>query len=359
MSSLSIQHLGGRTGADHSSFFQNERAPRQAGGLGRVVSDEHAGDALLAGDFLDDGFDLALGVFVQGRGRLVQQQDLGAIRQRARKRDPLSLASGEVGDVARRKAGEPDISQPVINRGVGEFLPALTGAEAQVVGDGPGKQKRALGDHADPAAQLGRRDLTVVQSVEEDGPFGGFVESVEQAQQRGLARSAGAEDRERFAFVDGEAGSRDQGLPGNAVAEVYRAQDRSEFHAFFLRMEIPRSLRLAGVGENPETRRQGIPRSRLQSPGTRNVSHSRKARGRAQRVCARTLARSSSTISKAARRASSCFVTSKEMAPTRACPPPPYRSQTLARFTVGSIGAQGFDPTETFTRKLLLLKPTL
>src|SRR5579864_7641427 len=45
--------------------------------------------------------------------------------------------------------------------------------------------------------------------------------------------------------------------------------------------------------------------------------------------------------------------------PTRAWPPPPYRSHTLARFTTGGDGAQGFDPTETLTRKLLLLRPTL
>jgi hypothetical protein len=39
--------------------------------------------------------------------------------------------------------------------------------------------------------------------------------------------------------------------------------------------------------------------------------------------CARTLARNSATISNAARRASSALVTSNEIAPTRACPPPP------------------------------------
>src|SRR5262249_13903781 len=73
----------------------------------------------------------------------------------------------------------------------------------------------------------------------------------------------------------------------------------------------------------------------------------------------RKLARSSWTISCAARLAASCCVTSKEIAPTRACPPPPYRSHTFARFTTGGDGAQGFDPTDTFTRKLLLLRPTL
>src|SRR5436305_11298033 len=74
---------------------------------------------------------------------------------------------------------------------------------------------------------------------------------------------------------------------------------------------------------------------------------------------ARTLARSSETISCAARLASSCSLTLKEIAPTRACPPPPYLSQTLARFTTGGDVAHGFDPTDTLTRKLLLLKPTL
>src|SRR5450432_186328 len=71
------------------------------------------------------------------------------------------------------------------------------------------------------------------------------------------------------------------------------------------------------------------------------------------------LARNSSTISRAAFRASSPFETSNEIAPTRAWPPPPYRSQILARLTRSSRFVQGFEPTETLFRKLLLLRPTL
>src|SRR5215471_19126409 len=71
------------------------------------------------------------------------------------------------------------------------------------------------------------------------------------------------------------------------------------------------------------------------------------------------LSLNSATMSRAAFLASSPRDTSNEIAPTRACPPPPYRSQIFARLTTGWRGAHGFDPTDTFTRKLLLLRPTL
>jgi hypothetical protein len=47
------------------------------------------------------------------------------------------------------------------------------------------------------------------------------------------------------------------------------------------------------------------------------------------------------------------------MAPTRGCPPPPYRSQIDARLCPGGAGAQGFDPTEIFVRKLEVLTDTV
>src|SRR5437016_3415361 len=69
--------------------------------------------------------------------------------------------------------------------------------------------------------------------------------------------------------------------------------------------------------------------------------------------------RSSATISAAALRASSPLSGGKEIAPTLACPPPPYRSQILARLTMFCSLVQGFEPTATLTLKLLLLSPTL
>src|SRR5580704_4611853 len=62
--------------------------------------------------------------------------------------------------------------------------------------------------------------------------------------------------------------------------------------------------------------------------------------------------RSSAATSAAIRRASSTWPGSRLIAPTRACPPPPYRSQIVARLCFGSAGAHGFDPTEIFVRKL-------
>src|SRR5580698_5029288 len=69
----------------------------------------------------------------------------------------------------------------------------------------------------------------------------------------------------------------------------------------------------------------------------------------------------SATISPTAFRASSSRSGGKLIAPTRACPPPPYRSQIAAIFTNsdGCFFVQGLVPTETFVRKDDLLNPTL
>ena len=77
-------------------------------------------------------------------------------------------------------------------------------------------------------------------------------------------------------------------------------------------------------------------------------------------VAAGLAARSSARISTAARRARSALSGGKEIAPTRAWPPPPYRSQMVARFTIFSAGTlvHGLEPTATLVRKLERLRPT-
>src|SRR5579875_1715012 len=61
---------------------------------------------------------------------------------------------------------------------------------------------------------------------------------------------------------------------------------------------------------------------------------------------------SSSRISAAALRASSTAPIGKLIAPTLGWPPPPYRSQIVARLCFSGSRTQGFDPTETFVRNV-------
>src|SRR5450755_2258714 len=60
----------------------------------------------------------------------------------------------------------------------------------------------------------------------------------------------------------------------------------------------------------------------------------------------------SSRISAAARRAVSIAPMGKLIAPTFGCPPPPYRSQIVARLCFSGSRTHGFEPTETLVRKL-------
>src|SRR5689334_20952246 len=67
----------------------------------------------------------------------------------------------------------------------------------------------------------------------------------------------------------------------------------------------------------------------------------------------------SATISAAIALACSSSPGLRLMAPTRAWPPPPYRSQMVARLCFGSSAAQGFEPTEILVRKLEGLTDTV
>ena len=52
-----------------------------------------AGQLAFSNDLHDQFFGFQFVVFVQGRGRFVQQQDFGAIRQSARQRDALGFTA--------------------------------------------------------------------------------------------------------------------------------------------------------------------------------------------------------------------------------------------------------------------------
>ena len=63
-------------------------------------------------------------------------------------------------------------------------------------------------------------------------------------------------------------------------------------------------------------------------------------------------------MSSAAARARATSPGGKEMAATRACPPPPYFSQSEARLTPAEASFQGLVPTETLVRVEDALTPT-
>ena len=138
--------------------------------------------------------------------------------------------------------GEADPGQPAgrdpLGLGPGAALD-LGQAEHDVVERGHVREQvEALEDHADPGA-LGR-DRALAQplapaageaiadrlAVDHDLALVVLLEQVDAAQQRGLARAAGADDRHDFALADLEVDALEDLGRAEALVDVVRAQHR-------------------------------------------------------------------------------------------------------------------------------------
>src|SRR5213082_133039 len=81
---------------------------------GLVVRDEEDRRPALGSDPRDEGEHLRRGLGVERTGRLVGEEKPRAVRERARDRDPLALATGERRRPARRPVREPDLLQQLL-----------------------------------------------------------------------------------------------------------------------------------------------------------------------------------------------------------------------------------------------------
>ncbi len=153
-----------------------------------------------------------LGVAVERRSRLVEQQDRRAFQDGAGDGDALLLAAGEfqaaladLGLVAfRREADEAvDLRLPrrLLDLGVGR-IPA---AVADIVADGVVEQHGVLRHHADGGAQRRLRDVADILAVDQDAAAGDIVEAEQQPRDRRLAGAGRADDGDGVPGRDVEA----------------------------------------------------------------------------------------------------------------------------------------------------------
>ncbi len=150
-------------------------------------------------------FDVLLGEVVEGRGGLIEQQDLGLVGKGAGDGDALGLAAGKGGDIAIFIASHADLGNQVSYLRIPQGNPVLCGSKDDVVGGGAGKQIGLLHDHADATAQGPRVHCAGIDALQQDGAAGGFIQPVQHAQQGAFAGSAGAEDGENLSLVETKA----------------------------------------------------------------------------------------------------------------------------------------------------------
>ena len=135
---------------------------------------------------------------VQAAQRIVQQQHVGLVHQRAGQRQAPPLARRKRADVAPAALLEADHLQQRVDRHLADLLaePARAADELQVLlGAQPVVQHRLFGHVADAVAH-GARAAHGVVAVDGDSAGGRPVQAGDQAQQDGLARAVGGGDAE-------------------------------------------------------------------------------------------------------------------------------------------------------------------
>ena len=96
------------------------------------MGDDHEGDPDLVLQAHQLELHLLAQLLVERRERLVEQQHLGPLDQRAGERDALALAAGELIGLALLEALEPDHRQRALTRGP---ISASDPADLEAVGD--------------------------------------------------------------------------------------------------------------------------------------------------------------------------------------------------------------------------------
>jgi hypothetical protein len=157
------------------------------------VGDQHGGESQLAPDRQEGGLEVGPRDRVQCPERLVQQHDFGTERQRARHRDSLPLAAGQVpGPTPRERLGlEPHQPQRGARLRFSVRLAPQPGYQSHVPENPPVGQEAALLRHIpDGAAEEHRISPGHIGASNQHLPLVRMGEPVEAAQQRGLARAA-------------------------------------------------------------------------------------------------------------------------------------------------------------------------
>ena len=144
------------------------------------------------------------GDLVEGRERLVHQQQRRAERHRPHEGDALLHPPGQLVRVGVGELGETDLGEKVAGRArrVARGVAVDLEEQAGVAGDGaPGEQGRRLRHEPDT---LGEAGCVRAAAVDLDDAGARLVEPADEPQQRRLAAAGGAEDGDDLSGCDVE-----------------------------------------------------------------------------------------------------------------------------------------------------------
>ena len=174
-------------------------------GLLLIVRDQHRRDAELALHLADGAAQLLADLGVERTEGLIEQQHLGLVRQRARDRDALLLAAGELRRqplIESLERHQPQQLLAALAAGAGAHAAHAQG-ELDVLGDRHVAEQGVVLKHQADAA-LARGDVRDVAAVQGDAPVIDAGEPGDGAQQRALAAAARSQQHEELAVADVE-----------------------------------------------------------------------------------------------------------------------------------------------------------
>ena len=197
--------VGRRPDLDDLAVVENGDAIGHRQRFALVVGDEDEGDAELLLQRLQLLLHLLAELEVERAERLVEQQHLGPVHQRAGKRHALALAAGKLRRTALLVSGELDHGERVFRLGLALGLGHTLDPETigDVLADRHVRKQRVVLEHRVDVALVGRH------------AFGGFAEDLDmtlvrlleagnETQAGRLARARGAEHGEELALGDVE-----------------------------------------------------------------------------------------------------------------------------------------------------------
>ena len=142
-------------------------------------------------------------------GRLVEDQNLGIVQQRAGDRKPLFLAAREARTffaqlrfIAELRPTDEIMSAGRLGRGQPFFDRRFGPTVSEVIPDRAPKQERVLKHDSKVFAQCPDRQVAHIDVVNRDAAFLRVVEAAQQVDEGGLARATATDDPDHLARFD-------------------------------------------------------------------------------------------------------------------------------------------------------------